>query len=572
MYLATAAVILLLTNAAYVHADCAIKPDATTGAVVIPASWTEIEDNAFIGCTTIKSVVIQEKIVIIQNYAFALSPLEEILFLIGSQLETIGQAAFQDTKITKVKIPRSVKTIDLFAFLESQQLEEVVFEDGSLLETIGDRAFSGTQIKTINIPAGVAVGADAFQNTPCPDNTIFRSGANIVNCIIVTHAPSNVPSEIMTSPPTHAPSNNYCAVTPDPTTGAVEIPADWTEIGVEAFYKCTTIKSVLIPTKIINIREKAFRDSKLEEVKFEDGSQLEEIGVSAFYRTKIISIVIPTTIINILDRAFFDSQLEEVVFENGSQLHTIRQGVFYGTKIKKIEIPSSVKKINPNAFYQSDLEEVKFENGSLLETIGSGAFKETQLRTMSIPAGVAVGANAFQGTPCPDNTIFRSGAIIVNCTIVTHAPSSVPSEIMTSPPTHAPSNVPSEVTSSPPTHAPSSMPSEVTSSPPTQVTSSPPTHTPSRVPSEVTSSPPTHATSNVPSEVESSPPTHAPSSVQSEISCSPPTHAPSSMPSEISSNPPSVITGKSSTKTKKSNKFKKREKATKKDKAKKIME
>jgi len=119
---------------------------------------------------------------------------------------------------------------------------------------------------------------------------------------------------------------------------------------------------------------------------------------------------------------------------------------------------------------------------------------------MSIPAGVAVGATTFQGTPCPDNTIFRSGAIIVNCTIVTHAPSSVPSEIMTSPPTHAPSNVPSEVTSSPPTHAPSSM------------------------------------------------------------------------PSEISSNPPSVITGKSSTKTKKSNKFKKREKATKKDKAKKIME
>merc|ERR1711957_1031074 len=147
---------------------------------------------------------------------------------------------------------------------------------------------------------------------------------------------------------------------------------------------------------------------------------------------------------------------------------------FNRAKIKKIEIPSSVKIIEANAFYQSDLEEVKFENGSLLKKIGTSAFKETQLRTMSIPAGVAVGATTFQGTPCPDNTIFRSGAIIVNCTIVTHAPSSVPSEIMTSPPTHAPSSMPSEVTSSPPTHAPSSMPSEVTSSPPTQVTSSPP--------------------------------------------------------------------------------------------------
>merc|ERR1711957_159557 len=179
---------------------------------------------------------------------------------------------------------------------------------------------------------------------------------------------------------------------------------------------------------------------------------------------------------------------------------------FNRAKIKKIEIPSSVKIIEANAFYQSDLEEVKFENGSLLETIGSGAFKETQLRTMSIPAGVAVGADAFQGTPCPDNTIFRSGAIIVNCTIVTHAPSSVPSEVTSSPPTHAPSSVPSEISGSPPAHAPSSEPSEVTSSPPT--------HAPSSMPSEVTSSPPTQVTS--------SPPTHAPSSM--------PTHAPSSVP------------------------------------------
>ena len=45
MYLATAAVILLLTNAAYVHADCAVKPDATTGAIVIPAAWTKIRDS-----------------------------------------------------------------------------------------------------------------------------------------------------------------------------------------------------------------------------------------------------------------------------------------------------------------------------------------------------------------------------------------------------------------------------------------------------------------------------------------------------------------------------------------------
>ena len=45
--------------------------------------------------------------------------------------------AFQETKITKIEIPRSVKKIDTFAFSRSFALEEIVFQDGSQLETIG---------------------------------------------------------------------------------------------------------------------------------------------------------------------------------------------------------------------------------------------------------------------------------------------------------------------------------------------------------------------------------------------------------------------------------------------------
>ena len=42
MYFATAAAILLLANASYVHGSCAVTPNATTGAVIIPTNWTEI--------------------------------------------------------------------------------------------------------------------------------------------------------------------------------------------------------------------------------------------------------------------------------------------------------------------------------------------------------------------------------------------------------------------------------------------------------------------------------------------------------------------------------------------------
>jgi len=224
MYLATAAAILLLANAAYVHARCDVTPDPTTGAVVIPANWTEIPELAFAECETITSVVIPTNIINTRKFAFVKSQLKEIVFENGSQLHTIGNAVFYETMIKKIEIPKSVKTIDIQAF-QLSQLEEVKFENGSKLENIYFLAFKSTQLRTINIPAGVLVGGSAFQDTPCPDNTIFRPGAIIVNCTIVTHAPSSVPTEISSSPPTHASSGVPSEISSSPHMHATSPPS-----------------------------------------------------------------------------------------------------------------------------------------------------------------------------------------------------------------------------------------------------------------------------------------------------------------------------------------------------------
>ena len=52
MKFTTAAVMLVLANAAHVHGDhgkCAIHPDPATGVVVVPPSWTEIGVEVFAG-------------------------------------------------------------------------------------------------------------------------------------------------------------------------------------------------------------------------------------------------------------------------------------------------------------------------------------------------------------------------------------------------------------------------------------------------------------------------------------------------------------------------------------------
>eukprot|EP00588_Corethron_pennatum_P017044 CAMPEP_0194305154 /NCGR_PEP_ID=MMETSP0171-20130528/2652_1 /TAXON_ID=218684 /ORGANISM="Corethron pennatum, Strain L29A3" /LENGTH=182 /DNA_ID=CAMNT_0039056591 /DNA_START=79 /DNA_END=624 /DNA_ORIENTATION=+ len=161
-----------------------------------------------------------------------------------------------------------------------------------------------------------------------------------------------------------------CDVTPD-YTGAVVIPADWTEIPRDAFRECDALKSVVIPKEISIIHNFAFFVSVyLKKVEFENGSQLHTIGDSAFRHTTFKMIKIPSSVTLIEDDAFLSFDLEDIQFENGSQLHTIGSEAFAHNRFERIKIPKSVTLIERKAFFMSDLEEVEFENGSRLREIG----------------------------------------------------------------------------------------------------------------------------------------------------------------------------------------------------------
>mmetsp|Transcript_46973 Transcript_46973/g.91683 ORF Transcript_46973/g.91683 Transcript_46973/m.91683 type:complete len:303 (+) Transcript_46973:146-1054(+) len=255
MYLTTAAAILLLTHAAYGQDPrCALNPDIT-GAVDIPAAWIEIPKMAFFHCEELKSVVIPNTITIINDHAFKLclnlvkvefengsrlhtigssafmstihmkrikiprsvtlikdsafklSGVEDFQFEKDSQLQTIVDFAFKESRFKKIKIPKSVKLIMHEAFLGSK-IEEVEFENGSRLREIGYKAFKSTKLTTINIPIKVTVGRDVFEDTPCPKKSIFKPGVKIVRCARVrstfsTEISSSPPSEVTSSPTMH---------------------------------------------------------------------------------------------------------------------------------------------------------------------------------------------------------------------------------------------------------------------------------------------------------------------------------------------------------------------------------
>lgn len=80
----------------------------------------------------------------------------------------IGESAFfNNTFVTSVSIPATMKTIGNEAFKNCSNLTSLTFEGESQLEQIGDYAFMESGLTTISIPASVtSIGAYAFdENT-----------------------------------------------------------------------------------------------------------------------------------------------------------------------------------------------------------------------------------------------------------------------------------------------------------------------------------------------------------------------------------------------------------------------
>ena len=76
----------------------------------------------------------------------------------------IGESAFfNNTFVTSVSIPATIKTIGDVAFRNCENLTSCTFEEDSQLEQIGDYAFYNTVLTTIDIPASVtSIGTIAF--------------------------------------------------------------------------------------------------------------------------------------------------------------------------------------------------------------------------------------------------------------------------------------------------------------------------------------------------------------------------------------------------------------------------
>ena len=203
------------------------------------------------------------------------------------------------------------------------------------------------------------------------------------------------------------------AVSPKPT-GVLSIPSilggrTVVSIGPYAFYDCSGLNRVMIPSSVKRIGEYAFYGCRGLDDLILPGF-LSEIGNYAFYGCRgLEDVTVPGSVGTIGEYAFADClSLERVVLQAG--LKTIGGSAFYGNHaLGEVTVPGSVELIGPQAFYDCvGLKRAVLQPG--VANIGDGAFYGcTSLSEAVIPGSVAsIGAAAFGG--CSGLTALNIGS------------------------------------------------------------------------------------------------------------------------------------------------------------------
>ena len=300
----------------------------------------------------------------IGDAAFEENKLTEVI--IGNSVTSIGEDAFFDNQLTEVSIPNSVKSIGEDAFGENKLTEVSI---GNSVKIIGDAAFAGNKLTNVSIPNSVeSIGSWAFQDNKLTEVII----GNSVESIGIWAFSYNGLTEVI-------------------------IGNSVTSIGEDAFH-FNKLTEVIIPNSVKSIGSYAFQSNDLTHVSI--GNSVETIGGYAFQNNQLTEVIIPNSVKSIGDNAFRTNQLAEVSI--GNSVKIIGDAAFAGNKLTNVSIPNSVESIGSWAFQENKLTEVII--GNSVESIGNNAFSFNELAEVIIGNSVtSIGESAFY-----DNTGLTS--------------------------------------------------------------------------------------------------------------------------------------------------------------------
>ena len=217
----------------------------------------------------------------IENGAFQNNKITDLK--LSPSITTIGPFAFYNNLIPAIDFPEGLETIDTYGFANNK-LTEIILP--KTLKKIGSYAFYGNLLNDIEFQSNINAGSAAFSNNKMPPSKgiIYQYNATTGQTdytTIIGYAGSSkdvvIPEMINGVAPTTIASSAFASNQ----LTSISIPDSVTSIGSSAFYsnKLTQIK---LPANLKTIGDSAFRENWLNSINIPPS--VTSIGKAAFVR------------------------------------------------------------------------------------------------------------------------------------------------------------------------------------------------------------------------------------------------------------------------------------------------
>lgn len=371
----------------------AFKSASLAGGITLPGDLTTIGSEAF-ASTKLTTIKIPDKVSSIGSGAFQSCTAMTAFSGSGATFTSITDNLFSSCgKLATVQLPSGIKTIGNSAFEDCTALTS--FNISQNITSIGNDAFDNTRIKDAVLPSGLTtLGTSAFANntslssltitpgckiTVIPEDCFTLTGLKTVDLTNITGANSTIGVD---------------AFSGIKTLTSVTLPANLVSIGESAFGSCSALTAINWGTKLTSIGDNAF-DNNTAMTVVEIPDTVTSMGSGVFLNnTALTDITFPTNAsFTAIPQSTCsgDYALSGVIIPNNVTL--IEEDAFaVCSGLTQIDIPASITRIAGNTFYQCT-ELVGVRIGSGITSIGSMAFvgclKLSKFEVNAVPKDVS---------------------------------------------------------------------------------------------------------------------------------------------------------------------------------------
>lgn len=379
--------------------------------IVLPSSVLSIGNYAFDGCANLEYIFIPKSVESIGEFAFANCNNLNIVFEEGSKLKYAHINSFNNTlwysqqkedELSNFVIAgrliieylknenQNLVTLPIKAVALRQELfmndsDLVTIEFHPYIEFIGDRAFLNCS-SLINVDFATLqqsssinyVGENAFANTPWSNaQDVFEQVGGVLirykGSDTVVHLPDTITA-------IEKEAFAYKAIT------SIRLSKNLRTIAERAFFSCNNLVTIEIPAQVTHIGKEAFSNNvNLKSVVFL-GNNVVEIGEKAFFGCtslgtdiNVPTLTLPSSLTRLGVSAFEGCSALTNVNMTSTKITVLNNRVFFGANnLNTVSLPGTIVTIEDNAFKGCTvLENVTIAQNSALRQVSASAFADT---------------------------------------------------------------------------------------------------------------------------------------------------------------------------------------------------